>query len=187
MATTAKTDLISSITRTCLIDLQWLPQKVANPLVLVKRIYQLKPSALWFKTALRHNFATQSYNQWLCFFNQLITSPITVSTDAPAQKADVWGSYHSNPMQYLSILINLEYSLKCDAWVCTLASNTCRLIDELRATIGGKANYVFADLSKEVQHYIHLSSSNQHAIFLYSNLIINTPFLSTVYTNPLSR
>ena len=51
--------------------------------------------------------------------------------------------------QYISILLNLEYSLKCDAWVCTLASNSCRLIDELRATVGGKANYVFADLSKE--------------------------------------
>eukprot|EP01041_Mallomonas_annulata_P010792 gene10792-22529_t len=51
--------------------------------------------------------------------------------------------------EYISMLLNLEYALKCDAWVCTLASNTCRLIDELRATIGGKANKPFVDLSIE--------------------------------------
>ena len=34
------------------------------------------------------------------------------------------------------MLLNLEYALKCDAFVCTLMSNWCRLIDELRATVG---------------------------------------------------
>ena len=34
------------------------------------------------------------------------------------------------------MLLNLEYSLKCDAYIGTLASNTCRLMDELRSTIG---------------------------------------------------
>ena len=34
------------------------------------------------------------------------------------------------------MLLNLEYSLKCDAFIGTLASNTCRLMDELRATVG---------------------------------------------------
>ena len=52
-------------------------------------------------------------------------------------------------LEYISMLLNLEYALKCDAWVCTLASNSCRLIDELRATVGGKANKPFADLSQE--------------------------------------
>jgi hypothetical protein len=49
--------------------------------------------------------------------------------------------------EYLSMLLNLEYSVRCEAWVCTLASNSCRLIDEMRATVGGKANRYYADLS----------------------------------------
>lgn len=52
-------------------------------------------------------------------------------------------------LEYLSMLLNLYISTQCEAWVCTLASNSCRLMDELRATIGGKANRYFADLSGE--------------------------------------
>ena len=39
-------------------------------------------------------------------------------------------------LEYTSMLLNLEYALKCDAFVGTLASNWCRLVDELRATVG---------------------------------------------------
>ena len=52
-------------------------------------------------------------------------------------------------LEYLSMIVNLDYALRCDGWVCTLASNFCRLIDELRATVGGKINNPFADLSWE--------------------------------------
>jgi hypothetical protein len=34
------------------------------------------------------------------------------------------------------MLLNLEYSLQCDAYVGTLASNWCRIVDEMRATVG---------------------------------------------------
>eukprot|EP01041_Mallomonas_annulata_P005082 gene5082-10171_t len=51
--------------------------------------------------------------------------------------------------EYLAMILNLEYSLRCDAWVCTLASNFCRIIDELRTTIIGKAHRPFIDLSIE--------------------------------------
>lgn len=34
------------------------------------------------------------------------------------------------------MLVNLRYALTCDAFIGTLASNTCRIMDELRATIG---------------------------------------------------
>ena len=37
-------------------------------------------------------------------------------------------------LEYVSMLLNLQYALRCD----TLASNSCRVIDELRATVGGK-------------------------------------------------
>jgi len=52
-------------------------------------------------------------------------------------------------LEYVSMLLNLQYALRCETWVCTLASNSCRVIDELRATVGGKANRKFADLSAE--------------------------------------
>eukprot|EP01041_Mallomonas_annulata_P001847 gene1847-3587_t len=61
--------------------------------------------------------------------------------------------YHNfeihHDLEYISMLLNLEYSLQCDLYICTLASNWCRLVDELRTTIGGKANKLFVDLSKE--------------------------------------
>ena len=41
-------------------------------------------------------------------------------------------------LEYVSMLLNLQYALRCETWVCTLASNSCRVIDELRATVGGK-------------------------------------------------
>lgn len=55
---------------------------------------------------------------------------------------------HDN-LEYISMLLNLQYSVQSEAWVCTMASNSCRLIDELRVTVGGKANRFYADLSGE--------------------------------------
>lgn len=52
-------------------------------------------------------------------------------------------------LEYISMLLNLYYSLRSEAYVCTLASNSCRIIDEMRATLGAKANRYFADLSIE--------------------------------------
>ena len=73
-------------------------------------------------------------NKWKIYYTNLI---------------DKTSFIHNNELEYLSMLLNLEYSLKCSAYVCTLASNSCRIIDELRATIGGKANKHYADLSIE--------------------------------------
>jgi hypothetical protein len=52
-------------------------------------------------------------------------------------------------LEYLSMLLNLEQALQCEAWVCTLASNSCRIMDELRTTVAAKSNRYFADLSTE--------------------------------------
>jgi len=67
-----------------------------------------------------------------------------------------WNTQHKHgaplghhDLEYLSMLLNLEFAIRCEAWVCTIASNSCRVMDELRATLGGKANRYFADLSKE--------------------------------------
>ncbi len=52
-------------------------------------------------------------------------------------------------LQYFSYIVNLHNILRCDAIICTYPSNYCRVIDELRATVGGKANRYFADVSVE--------------------------------------
>jgi len=48
----------------------------------------------------------------------------------------------------IEAFLNLELSLEADAWVCTLSSNWCRLIDELRMTIGRKASHPYISLTR---------------------------------------
>mmetsp|Transcript_3379 Transcript_3379/g.9765 ORF Transcript_3379/g.9765 Transcript_3379/m.9765 type:complete len:428 (+) Transcript_3379:659-1942(+) len=49
----------------------------------------------------------------------------------------------SNDM--LGSLLNLQLALECSAWVGTLSSNWCRLIDQLRSTVGCKAHLPLLD------------------------------------------
>lgn len=57
--------------------------------------------------------------------------------------------HHYNLLEYISQIINYSDLMSCNAFVCTQASNTCRIFDELRATIGGKPSSYFADISEE--------------------------------------
>jgi len=50
-------------------------------------------------------------------------------------------------MEYLGMLLDLDFHARCKAFVCTQKSNFCQVIDELRATVGGKAGALLADLS----------------------------------------
>lgn len=45
---------------------------------------------------------------------------------------------------------NLELMLEVDGLACAMSSNWCRLIDELRCTVGGRANSPFVELSAGV-------------------------------------
>ncbi|KAJ1435210.1 hypothetical protein B484DRAFT_446216 [Ochromonadaceae sp. CCMP2298] len=49
--------------------------------------------------------------------------------------------------EYFAMILNLDAHIRCSAFVCTMRSNYCRLVDELRATVGAKANRSYADLS----------------------------------------
>jgi hypothetical protein len=88
-------------------------------------------------------------NHWTILFTNLF--------DRSQQTAyKTWDEQHKkgtvathDVLEYISMILNLQYAIQCEAWVCTLASNSCRIIDELRATIGGKANRFYADLSGE--------------------------------------
>ena len=55
--------------------------------------------------------------------------------------------HHSE--EYLNMMLQVHYLLRSTAWVCTMSSNFCRVIDEMRATVGGKADHPYVDLSIE--------------------------------------
>ena len=46
----------------------------------------------------------------------------------------------------LNSLMNLQLAVECDAWICTLSSNWCRLIDALRSVVAGKADRPYVDI-----------------------------------------
>jgi hypothetical protein len=52
-------------------------------------------------------------------------------------------------IDYIMMITNLADLMSCNAFVCTLKSNYCRLLDEFRALIAMKASALFADLSEE--------------------------------------
>lgn len=49
--------------------------------------------------------------------------------------------------EYFNMILTLDGHLRCSAFVCTQRSNYCRIIDELRATVGHKINKQYADFS----------------------------------------
>lgn len=56
----------------------------------------------------------------------------------------------STKLEYLSMIVNLSDLMKCSiGFVCTLASNYCRILDEFRAILAMKGHVDFADISLE--------------------------------------
>jgi len=49
----------------------------------------------------------------------------------------------------LESFLNLELALEADAWICTLFSNWCQLIDELRMTVGAKASAPYINIVRK--------------------------------------
>ena len=56
-----------------------------------------------------------------------------------------WAAEIGRSSEMLNSLTSLDLSLQCDAFVVTLSSNWCRLIDELRATVRCKADHPLLD------------------------------------------
>jgi hypothetical protein len=73
---------------------------------------------------------------------------VTTSMDSATQKkAIARGEFVHNEWEYFSMVLNIDAHIRCNAFVCTHRSNFCRVIDELRATVGNKANRMYADFS----------------------------------------
>lgn len=87
-------------------------------------------------------------NNWNIQYTNLFDRSKITAALTWHEKSKLKYQIHDN-YEYMSILLNLYYSLKCEAWVCTMMSNSCRIIDELRSTIGAKANRIFADINIE--------------------------------------
>ena len=69
-------------------------------------------------------------------------------TDPHLSPQNIAGSIgRANEM--LNSLVSLDLALQCDAFVMTLSSNWCRLIDELRATVRCKADRPFLDAQQD--------------------------------------
>lgn len=126
---------------------------VSNPFFSAKR-YPLPGNGTLFITtedpavlAAAEEFAKQ--NHWkISYTNLFDRSKQTASKTWDEQHKKNTVAVHDD-LEYMSMLLNLYISSKCEAWVCTIASNSCRIMDEIRATIGGKANRHYADISKE--------------------------------------
>jgi hypothetical protein len=56
-------------------------------------------------------------------------------------------SAHHDELEYFAMVFDIDNHIKCEAFVCTMKSNFCRVIEELRATVGGKANRYYVDLN----------------------------------------
>lgn len=48
----------------------------------------------------------------------------------------------NDPLEYISMILNLDMHLRCRSWVSTMQSNWCRIQDELRVTVARKADLI---------------------------------------------
>mmetsp|Transcript_2120 Transcript_2120/g.3747 ORF Transcript_2120/g.3747 Transcript_2120/m.3747 type:complete len:468 (+) Transcript_2120:35-1438(+) len=86
-------------------------------------------------------------NNWRILYSNLFDRrSVSAYLNATEQAAHrVSGTFKTDEWEYFSMILNLDSHIQCSAFVCTMRSNYCRLIDELRATVGGKVNRQYAD------------------------------------------
>ena len=79
---------------------------------------------------------------------------VSVTRAAVADKTTLERTHEIGPYEdMLNSLLNLDLALQCNAFVGTLSSNWCRLIDELRATVRCKAHVPYMDAQQEGPPY----------------------------------
>jgi hypothetical protein len=88
-------------------------------------------------------------HQWRLIINEVFDRHQVQAWMNYTEQQTLIASGHSlhHEREYLSMIFDLDYHLQCSAFVCTMGSNFCRIIDELRATVGGKANAVYAEMN----------------------------------------
>eukprot|EP01036_Dinobryon_divergens_P043134 gene43134-57385_t len=102
--------------------------------------------------ALKEAIDWAKQNGWKLLFTTLFDREKMAAADDQrkeegSKEAGYRGGHHD--LEYISMLVNIDYMLKCNAWVGTMSSNWCRIIDELRMTVAGKADLSNADLNRD--------------------------------------
>jgi hypothetical protein len=88
-------------------------------------------------------------NKWNIKYSNLfdrhqVTTGLNATQQEEARKKN---AFVHNEWEYFSMILNIDAHIRCSAFVCTHRSNYCRVIDELRATVGHKANKQYADFT----------------------------------------
>jgi hypothetical protein len=79
-----------------------------------------------------------------------------IYSDYPRSNKDTWMiSKRSIVPEVLNAFLNLELALESDAFILTLSSNWCRLIDELRMTVAGKSDAILVSVSSNEVSCMH--------------------------------
>jgi hypothetical protein len=94
-----------------------------------------------------HAIEWGKHNNWKILYTNLFDRRQVISGLNVSERIE-WVKTHPNRnhnLEYFSMILNLDLHLQCDAFICSMPSNFCRLIDELKATIGAKANTPLAD------------------------------------------
>eukprot|EP01041_Mallomonas_annulata_P007623 gene7625-15610_t len=104
--------------------------------------------------ALKEAIDWAKQNGWKLLFTDFFDRGVLSAADRQrttkeegSKEAGYRGGHHD--LEYISMLVNIDYMLKCSAWVGTMSSNWCRIIDELRMTVAGKADLSNADLNRQ--------------------------------------
>ena len=101
-------------------------------------------------TAIDEAIAWGNQNNWKIIYTTLFdrkeVSAYMNNTEQVSLRSSKVAKHHE--LEYFSMLLNLHYHLQCEAFVCTMGSNFCRVIDELKATVAGKIHRHYADLTE---------------------------------------
>jgi hypothetical protein len=112
-----------------------------------KKRWQILYNPLIF-ASFRNNYPTANLSM---FPVPIMSNQTTNSSILPSltNLLDDSSKKSSHLIEFTYFMVSLVDILRCDSYVCTLAANFCRLIDELRAMIAMKPDAFYADLSEE--------------------------------------
>jgi hypothetical protein len=98
---------------------------------------------------IEHAIKWGKQNNWKILYSNLFDrAAVMTGLNATAQaEARRTGKGVHHPLEYAAMMLNLDAHIRCSAFVCTHASNYCRVIDEMRATVAAKAHRPYADFS----------------------------------------
>eukprot|EP00607_Mallomonas_marina_P001628 CAMPEP_0182432012 /NCGR_PEP_ID=MMETSP1167-20130531/53324_1 /TAXON_ID=2988 /ORGANISM="Mallomonas Sp, Strain CCMP3275" /LENGTH=421 /DNA_ID=CAMNT_0024619029 /DNA_START=196 /DNA_END=1461 /DNA_ORIENTATION=- len=153
-------DMIARLWRTGLVHSRYTDEELS-------KIDLNKNGTIFFGTedpvALQEAVEWGQANNWTVLYTNLFKRDMVLAADQQRQR----GAAEHHELEYLSMLLNMDYFLRCDAWIGTMRSNWCRTTDELRNTVAGKADLRNVDLTNGANMaYKGFSYDNKHAIRL---------------------